>query len=198
MMVNNCETAIATYGGTFFDYVRPELWDGNLDDIAHGLSNLCRFSGQCKVFYSVGMHSLFVAKLVSEEVSDIPLNEASPLIQAALFHDAHEAFYVDVPSPLKGLLGEQYKELCDRFDKQIAKTLGIDSTLFHHPIVKAADNLALRWEGRHLFSQGIWPEVELPVNIFQYWKKIIQLSNEQVKDDFKFSVEFFINPNNEK
>jgi uncharacterized protein len=59
-------------------------------DIAHGLSNLCRFTGQCSEFYSVCTHSLYVSKFVSHEHA-----------LWGLLHDASEAYINDVSRPVK-------------------------------------------------------------------------------------------------
>lgn len=63
----------------------------NLQDIAHALSNTCRFSGQCKRFYSVAEHCLHVSMHVPRNMAAI-----------ALLHDASEAYLTDVPRPIKG------------------------------------------------------------------------------------------------
>lgn len=74
----------------FFD-PRPEMVC--LEDIAHALSQLCRFNGHTKRFYSVAEHSVLVSHYV-------PLHHAAE----ALFHDAAEAYYGDIPRPLKRAL----------------------------------------------------------------------------------------------
>lgn len=62
-----------------------------IQDIAHGLSNICRFSGQASRFYSVGHHCLVLSSLFGDP----------KLRLAALLHDASEAYMGDVPTPVK-------------------------------------------------------------------------------------------------
>ena len=85
---------IDTYTGERFHPLDPEPATIRLEDIAQGLANTCRYSGQCRFFYSVGLHSLYV----SEEVA----RDHGPLVQLyGLLHDASEAYLADVPGPVK-------------------------------------------------------------------------------------------------
>lgn len=66
-----------------------------VEDIAHALANICRFSGATERFYSVALHSLYV----SEELSN---RGTEPRRQFyGLLHDASEAYLSDVAGPLK-------------------------------------------------------------------------------------------------
>ena len=74
------------------DNPRPE--DILIEDVAGGLSKVCRFGAQPLEYYSVAQHALLVRRLVVE--SGYP-----ELALAALHHDSHEAYLCDIPSPLK-------------------------------------------------------------------------------------------------
>lgn len=68
-----------------------------MSDIMDGISKICRYNGQVREFYSVAEHSVLVSR-IAELLGD---EEA---IAPALFHDAHEAYSGDIPTPHKRML----------------------------------------------------------------------------------------------
>ncbi len=50
-----------TFTGKRLDLSPPDPSQIDIEDIAHGLSLLCRFNGQCTNFYSVAEHSVHVS-----------------------------------------------------------------------------------------------------------------------------------------
>jgi hypothetical protein len=85
---------IQTFTGRRFHYDDPHPDDIHIGDIAHALSNLCRYAGHSRKFYSVAEHSVLVARQFTDP--DMRL--------AGLLHDATEAYCVDLPRPLKRML----------------------------------------------------------------------------------------------
>lgn len=81
---------IRTYTGILFDPFHPKIEDINIYDIAHALSNECRYAGHCSKFYSVAEHSVIISKLCSEENA-----------LTGLLHDGSEAYVKDLPRPIK-------------------------------------------------------------------------------------------------
>ena len=81
---------IQTYTGKLFWPFDPRPTEIDIIDIAHALSNLCRFGGHCNTFYSVAEHSVRASHLVSDDVA-----------LWALLHDAPEAYLGDVVRPIK-------------------------------------------------------------------------------------------------
>mgnify|MGYP000629654760 FL=1 len=53
--VNN---TIRLVSGHYLDLANPMPDQFEIDDIAGGLSRICRFGGQCPQFYSVAEHSI--------------------------------------------------------------------------------------------------------------------------------------------
>ncbi len=100
----------------------------DIEDIARGLSNECRFAGQCRPFYSVAQHSVLTMELAKDKLQ-------------AVMHDCEEGYFKDMPSPLKRhkLMGP-YRAACERARGIILVHFGIN------PIISAdvhdADKLA--------------------------------------------------------
>lgn len=84
-----------------------------IEDIAHALSMICRYSGHVNRFYSVAEHSINVAALVPQHLK-----------AQALLHDASEAYLGDVSAPLKELL-PQYVMIEKRVQKIILNKFGL-------------------------------------------------------------------------
>jgi hypothetical protein len=61
------ETAIRLVGGTVFDYADPMAGEIEAHDIAHALARVARFAGHTApgTAYTVAMHAIFVAELVT-------------------------------------------------------------------------------------------------------------------------------------
>ena len=98
-----------------------------LEDIAHGLANICRYNGQCKHFYSVAQHSVLVAHLALAIAQNDRWRKyfeddatLDYVYMRALLHDAAEAYLGDVTKPLKEELNDcKYKQLTFKIDQQI-------------------------------------------------------------------------------
>src|SRR5262249_3879894 len=86
---------IATITGKRWFVTDPHPDDVDIEDIAHGLSMVCRFGGQCREFYSVAQHSVLMA-------NEMCRREAPPEMALwGLLHDAPEAYLGDMVRPLK-------------------------------------------------------------------------------------------------
>lgn len=86
---------ILTYTGRKFYPLAPRIDDIHIDDIAHALSNMCRFTGHIRQFYSVAQHSVHVATLVYARTNE------KRIALKALLHDASEAYLCDIARPVK-------------------------------------------------------------------------------------------------
>ena len=117
---------------------RPE--DICIEDIAHALSNQCRFAGHTKHFISVGQHSVLVSRLCPE-----------PYKLWGLLHDASEAYLMDIPSPFK-YLPEMATYRTFEAGMQYIIYLKFGLLGPEPPEVKAADKLMLTCEATDLLS----------------------------------------------
>jgi hypothetical protein len=140
-------TAIRGFSGKPFDGADPESWEFDIEDVARGLSLTCRFGGQLPRFYSVAEHSVIVSSLVEANGGD------ARTVMAGLLHDAHEAFYGDVPHPFKILVPE-YVALMDRFDRALEAKIGLTTRQTESDLVVLADRSAFMDEWEEFFGSG--------------------------------------------
>jgi 5'-deoxynucleotidase YfbR-like HD superfamily hydrolase len=146
---------VETYSGLYVNTERPDPGTINLQDIAHALSQTCRYGGHCRTFYSVAEHAVFVSRRL--EAKGFP----RWLQLAGLHHDDAEAYLGDIPRPMKPLLGKAYERLTNRMDTAIVDGLklheyDVRTPTFHFSEIKDADNFALFVEARHLLpSKGL-------------------------------------------
>lgn len=135
--------SIRTFSGQYVNVFNTNPDSILIEDIAHALSNQCRFGGHLSEFYSVAQHSILCSQRVSDEYK-----------LQALLHDASEAYILDMPRPIKQKLND-YKEIEDKLMLLIAKKFG-----FKYPLekpVKQSDEemLHLEWDCLVIKSQSV-------------------------------------------
>lgn len=135
------KSEILTVSGNYFNFLDPDNSVYTVNDIAHSLSHINRFTGHTRIAYSVAQHAVLVSYLVPPEHA-----------LAALHHDDSEAFLGDVSSPLKQMLPE-YKVIEERVERAIFAKFGIPFPL--HPCIKHADLIMLVSEMHSLMPSGI-------------------------------------------
>jgi len=145
---------IQTYMGVQFWPQDPLPEDVRLLDIAHALSNLCRFTGHSTHFYSVAQHSVHVSE-------QVPADDA----KWGLMHDAAEAYLGDMPRPIKrnSQVGLEYEIVEHRLLRVICRKFSL-------PVVRPmsitlADDVLLMTEKRDLCpnSPAKWQETAKPL-----------------------------------
>jgi hypothetical protein len=112
-------TFIETYTGRAFWPLKPaECADAfSIIDIAHALSNQCRYSGHVQFFYSTAQHCCLLASWVAE-------HGGSPLdCLQILMHDSPEAYLVDIPRPVKQYM-PHYRKWDHAIEAEIRKWMG--------------------------------------------------------------------------
>lgn len=130
---------ITTFTHLHIDPLAPEAELIRIEDIAHSLSLLCRANGHYPRFYTVAQHCLDCCAEAKAR------NLSKRLQLGCLLHDAGEAYFSDIPKPVKDrfpefavceqrILDVIYKkylgsELSGREAEIIA---GIDSDLFYN------------------------------------------------------------------
>ena len=134
--VSNC--AILLRNGRYFDFHSPDPSVMDIELVAHVLSNLCRFTGHTREYYSVAQHSVLVSSLTPSEWRF-----------AGLLHDAGETFIGDVSRPLQTVVSD-YRSVKERVEKVVFAHFGIPWPL--PGAVSHADRAALIFEMRDLFG----------------------------------------------
>jgi 5'-deoxynucleotidase YfbR-like HD superfamily hydrolase len=147
-----------TRSGKRFYVFDPRAEDVCIEDIAHALSNICRFGGHPSSFYSVAQHSVLVARWLSDQ------GHPKDVVFWGLMHDSAEAFVGDMIWPMK-----RSEELSNfavvehRVMLVIAERFGM--AMPEPTAVKQADLVLLATEKRDLMAPsserraGVGPEV---------------------------------------
>jgi hypothetical protein len=139
-------TWIQTYLGLAFDIDAPRPDQIEIEDIAHALSNICRFNGHCAWHYSVAQHSVYVAQLV--EAVD------PALALTGLLHDSAEAYIGDWSSPLKQVFRKMAAAVLGlehQIEGAIGERYGVD-LVTRNKLIKQADLVTLADEKKALFG----------------------------------------------
>lgn len=142
---------IQTYLGRQFFPLRPRHEDIEIVDIAHALSNLCRYGGHTEWFYSVAQHCVHVSEVVPPEFA-----------LYGLLHDASEAYLIDVPRPIKHSEGfSSYRAAEANLEQVIYERFGLDGNVPN--CIKTADNQLLRTEQRDLMkpAPAAWQDLRV-------------------------------------
>jgi len=117
---------IQTRDGHIVDLLEPDLSDLTIEEVAHALARLNRFTGHTKVAYSVAQHCVHA----SEQVDWARATGPERLVRlAALLHDAHESVIGDISSPVKLAIrqlggGNALKRLDERMESAFWSRFG--------------------------------------------------------------------------
>jgi uncharacterized protein len=162
-------TWILTASGKYFDFADPQPDQIDILDIAQGLANECRYTGQCRAYYSVAQHCVLASRIVLPQYA-----------LEALLHDASEAYCKDIPRPLKQMLPD-YQAVENRVHKVIREKFNLPEVESHE--VKRADLILLATERRDLMPHDStpWP---ILANIRPMASKLIAVHSGQALSQF--------------
>lgn len=148
---------ICTASGRRFGLYDTDPSQISLYDIAHALSNQCRFTGHVSSFYSVAQHCVLVSELAQEFTDD------AMDLKCALMHDASEAYLSDLAAPFKPEV-KGYHEVESIIERRIYERFDLKGKT---EIVKCCDWIALFLEAHQLISDDIskW------IGYDEWWEK---------------------------
>ena len=172
-------TWIQTYTGKKFNFSQILLHDFCIEDIAHALSNRCRFNGHCIAFYSVAEHSIAVSRIAPSEVK-----------LHCLLHDAAEAYLPDIPSPIKPYfhfnlqgISKSFHQLEEIILNLIYNKLNIlPPKRYQELLIKYYDLVMLATEKRDLMEKEPEPWCSLPEPLKEEIK--FTMTPKAVRDEF--------------
>jgi hypothetical protein len=149
---------IGTFSGRRLHPLDPRPEEIAVEDIAHGLSNTCRYGGQCRFYYSVATHAIYVSRELADHGPEMQLY--------GLFHDAAEAYITDVPRPLKREL-DGYDRVEHGILDAVWDRLGVSApTDDQWERVMAVDDRLFRYEADRLLAEFEPPSVpRLPYDL---------------------------------
>lgn len=129
---------IQTYTGRQFWPLDPAPEDVDIRDIAHALSQKCRYTGHSLVYYSVAQHCVLMSLAVPKEFA-----------KWALLHDAGEAYLPDVARPIKKELAG-FVDIENRVLTCIAEKFGLVPEM--PEVIKEADIRMLATEKLYVMA----------------------------------------------
>lgn len=127
--------------GIIIDLFHPDPEKIHLKDIAHGLAYTCRWNGATKSYYSVAEHCCRMFDVA--ETRDQKLT--------ALFHDAEEAYWGDIISPIKKLLPLEIRNAMEDFRTMILDKFNIR---YIDEYIENLDKEALAWDLENLIKKN--------------------------------------------
>lgn len=184
-----CDAWIQTASGLCFKPWAPDPVQVRLSDVAHALSNICRFNGHTIFHYSVAQHSILVATELEEMTAgDFHARQLCPSTRQrvallGLVHDAAEAYVGDIVSPIK-----RHVPVFDEIETLVMATIYQafklePPTLAEAAVVREADLRMLLTEKRdlHRSEPQSWQCAE---GLEPYQRRIIRWSPGHVEQKF--------------
>lgn len=140
---------IRTYSGKQFSFEQISPDNICIEDIAHSLSQICRFGGHSHKFYSVAQHACLVAHILFDTSRD--------LAKWGLLHDASEAYLGDITHPLKTFLNNHTDCFISQVESRLmeAITLKFNLPYVNYDLVNNVDKCLGLTEAKHFICDNI-------------------------------------------
>jgi HD superfamily phosphodiesterase len=145
----------------------PDASQVRIDDVAHALSNICRFNGHTRPFFSVLHHSLEVSALCRAHAERFGVNARRAAL-AGLMHDAPEYVVGDVVSPMKRRLGNAFRDVYNEAERVVYAALDVAEVAEEcAAVVEWADREmlvsdAFRWRARGTITDSAGNSYTIP------------------------------------
>lgn len=148
-----------TVSGRVYDPFVPDQKVVDVSDIAHALSQTCRYGGHPSSFYSVAEHSVLVYSCGVVRARELSANREylHALYLALLFHDAPEVYLDDAAAPFKERPEmEWYRDLETAWMLAIYQKLGIAGVCggVEHQLIDTIDKKVRGLEMACLFPKA--------------------------------------------
>jgi len=150
-------TWMLTATGEVVDLRMIALETIRIEDIAHHLAQINRYTGACRRPYSVAEHALLVCEMAETCGMTDPAQR-----MAALMHDAHEAYTTDLSSPMKATIGRAWYDVEQQAQHQVLRRFGLlAASMAARAIIKWCDLSALSSERTALLPPNgpPWPSI---------------------------------------
>lgn len=157
------ETEVYTFEGGVIYPFNPIPEQIDMEDVARGLANRCRWGGQVRRFYSVAEHSIMVACQCSDEfrlwgllhdAAAAYLGEAlEEYLEDGVYRGPDVTFF-HVPDERGVVQRVSYRAVKDRLLRLILAAAARDLVVVMPDVVQAADMTIRRWEFRELVDPG--------------------------------------------
>lgn len=116
--------------GRYVDLLGIEAAVVDVHDVARALSLIPRFGGSTFFPYSVAQHCLAASDIMARA------NFSKRAQLAALLHDAEEAYFGDIPTPIKySALPPMFRALMRKAREEIKAALGVRAPIEDEPFV---------------------------------------------------------------
>lgn len=145
-------TIATTFSGRALDLLDPQPDQIDIHDIARALSQINRFNGNTRFPYSVGLHSIMAADAM------MSIGHTPQARLAALMHDAAEAYVGDISTPVKDLLGDNFRDIERHVSAVIYRKFGVDEVLVYSDTMRDVDRTLANAERSLLIEDAAhWP-----------------------------------------